>query len=113
MTIVRALELAALVFSVITGLLTSSLVIFKGGALVQLVEQHEQRINGIEQRGSPPIREHEKLDDEREARTRSDIKDMKDIVAKYSDMGAKLDAVKLQLEMVREQLAVKNNGNGK
>lgn len=114
MTMVRMLELAALIFSVLTGLLTSSLVIFKGGALVQLVDQHENRIVSIESRGSPPIREHERLDDEREARTRSDIKRMEDIITRYADMGAKLDTLNLKFEMLREQLSQKNgNGNGK
>lgn len=108
--LLRALEILALVFSVIAGLLTSSLVIFKGGALVQVVAGHETRLTSIEAKGSPPIREHEKLDDERELRTRADVKRMEGVVEKFADIGARVAAMDLKLELIREVLSNKNGG---
>ena len=103
----RVLELAALVVSLITGLMTASLVVFKGGALVNTVQSHETRLSKIELTGSPPISEHIKLDDAREDRTREAIKDVKEALAKITPLVGKVDVLDAKLDSLKEQIAKK------
>lgn len=105
----RAIEHISTLIGILTGSISIGLVILKGGGLVQKVDAHETRLSSIEARGSPPIAEHIKLDDEREARTRADIKDIKDAAMKMIELSAKVDVLSVKLDNLQDQLKRKPN----
>ena len=49
----------------VSGLLSIGLLVFKGGAITQVVTEHERRIEWVERNGSASLGEHVKYDDER------------------------------------------------
>lgn len=103
-TVLRVLELVSLVLCILTSLISASLIVFKGGALVQLIDGHEKRISQIEAQGSPRFTEHFKLDDAREERTRADIKRMEELITRYADLGAKLDGMSYKVDAIDRML---------
>lgn len=88
----------------ISGLLAIGLVVFNGGALVERVDNHEKRISHIEASGSPPIAEHIKLDDEREARTRADIVEIKTAAKQAASVKDEVSAVRGELAVVNVKM---------
>ena len=100
----EALEMGALVFSVIGSFSACALLVFKGGALVHTVETHELRLMKIESYGSPPYSEHFKLDDTRYERTMADIKRIESTLASLSEMKAQLEGIRQQLIDLKERI---------
>lgn len=73
---------------------------------MQLIDGHEKRISMIEAQGSPKFSEHFKLDDDRNDRTKADIKRLEDMVMKYSEIGAKVDGLRYQIDSMQKMIEV-------
>lgn len=111
MSAVRVLEVAALVFSVICSLLTVSIVVFKGGALTQQVQQNTDDIRDIKTGGSPTLKETVKgLTLEIESRKDSDAamgKRVDDLRVDFLDrMKAIAELLQLQIKQQIELIAL-------
>ena len=76
----------------LSGLLSIALLVFKGGVLLQTVDDHDRRIGVMEQGGSSMAREHIKLDDER--------------VQSLKDRTAKLEAIMSSIPNIERDVAV-------
>ena len=76
----------------ISGLLSIGLLVFRGGALLQTINDHDRRIVQMEIGGSSLAREHIKLDDER--------------VATLKDRTAKIEAVMASIPNIERDVAV-------
>lgn len=115
--LVRSLELAALTFSVICSLLTVSVVVFKGGALMQQVQQNTEDIRDIKTGGSPTLKETIKaLSLEIEARKDSDglmHKRVDDLRMDFIErMKAITELLQLQIKQQTELIALIRTQNG-
>lgn len=103
-TIVRSLELAALIFSVVCSLLTVSVVVFKGGALMQQVVQNTDDIRDIKTGGSPTLRETIRaLALEVESRKESDLLTNRRIDEMRQDFIGRIQEITRLLEKQIEQ----------
>jgi hypothetical protein len=76
----------------LSGLLSIALLVFKGGVLLQTVDDHDRRIGVMEQGGSSMAREHIKLDDER--------------VTSLKERTAKLEAIMSSIPNIERDVAV-------
>ena len=97
----------------LSGFLAIGLLIWKGGALVEKVDNHEARLSSIELLGSVGLREHSKMDDERVGDIKQRQNEMSlrmnhqeeslsrlmEIVGDIKAVNAKLDALKEQIKM--------------
>ena len=76
----------------LSGLLSIALLVFKGGVLLQTVDDHGRRISTMENGGSSLAREHIKLDDER--------------VTNLKERTAKLEAIMSSIPNIERDVAV-------
>ena len=76
----------------LSGLLSIALLVFKGGVLLQTVNDHDRRIVQMENGGSSMAREHVKLDDER--------------VTSLKERTAKLEAIMASIPNIERDVAV-------
>lgn len=106
--ILRVLEVAALVFSVVTGASSVGILLWKGGELAHTVVTHEQRITLIEGRGSPTLKEHVTVDDEREKRTVQRIERLESVFTTYLETSSKIQSdlarISQKVDDIKEQL---------
>lgn len=105
--ILRILEVSAIVFSVVTGACTTATLVWKGGAMAHAVETHEERLNKIELRGSPPISEHIKLDDERAANVKQRLEKLEAIFEAAMKMQGEVGRISQKIDDLKEQIARK------
>lgn len=105
--ILRVLEVSAIVLSVLVGTINLATIVWKGGAMAHAVETHEERLNKIEQRGSPPISEHIKLDDERAANVRQRLEKLEAIFEAAMKMQGEVARISQKIDDLKEQIARK------
>jgi hypothetical protein len=81
----------------LSGLLSIALLIFKGGVLLQTVDDHDRRIVQMEQGGSSLAREHIKLDDER-------VQNLKERTARLEAIMASIPNIERDVAVMRVQV---------
>lgn len=102
------------------GLLSIVLIIWKGGALAQRVDDHSRRLDQIELGGSIGLREHVKMDDERV----SDIKQRQvdvtqrlahqdETLTKLTELFGDVKVINVKLDAINEKIASVTNGKAK
>lgn len=89
----------------VSGMLSIALLVWNGGKVVAMVENHEQRLEGIEVRGSSGLQRHEALDDQR-------VGDITSRLRRCEDDGAQIRAtladIKGDLREIKAHLGIKN-----
>jgi hypothetical protein len=95
------LQVAATSLSMVIGFISIGLVVFKGGALVHEVQNHENRILTIEARGSPPIAEHIKLDDERNSNVKERLSRVESAVIVISTLQVEIGRIEEKLDAMK------------
>lgn len=86
------------------GLISICLLVWRGGALVQTVNDHGRRIDNIELGGSIGLREHVKLDDERVADIKLQTARLTNITDKQTDALADIRVIKSTMDSMQRQL---------
>lgn len=116
--ILRAFEVATIVFSAIGSAASICILVWKGGAFAHQVQTHETRLLRIEGMGSPNFNQHVLVDEEREKRTEARLQKLENIftiyvqnqteVMKiYSDMRADLSRISQKVDDIKERLVEK------
>lgn len=85
-------------------LVTIGALVFWGGGLWQMVGSHETRINNLEGRGSPGLRVHEAMDDERFSALKADVRAQSTIISTVGDMRGDLKVIQTKLDKLSEDL---------
>lgn len=102
--LIRVLEVSAIVFSVITGAMSVSVIIWKGGSMAQMLTAHEVRLMKIESAGSPTLDTHIKVDDERERNLKERMTKLEDIFKVALDMRSEMSRLSQQLTDLKEAM---------
>lgn len=85
-------------------LITIGALVFWGGGLWQMVSSHETRINNLESRGSPGLKVHEVMDDERFGALKIRVNNFENIVSVVADMRGDLRVIQTKLDKLQEDL---------
>src|SRR5512139_195226 len=85
-------------------LVTIGALVFWGGGLWQMVHSHETRINNLEGKGSPGLRVHEVMDDERFGALKSRVNSFEAIVGVVADMRGDLRVINTKLDKLQGDL---------
>ena len=86
--------------SVLCSLITAGIVVWRGGALANMVESHERRVLEIELHGSPGLREHVKEDDERVKGLVARVDRAEDTMKLLGEMKADIREIKTELRLI-------------
>lgn len=75
-----------------------AIMLLKGGAIIQRMDDYERRLGTVEQAGSRGLQVHERVDDERVSDLRSQIKRLTDITDKQSDISSDVKVIKATMQ---------------
>jgi hypothetical protein len=95
----------------ISGLLSIGLLIFRGGALLQVVSDHDRRIIQMENGGSSLAREHIKLDDERVATLKDRTSKLEAVMALIPNIERDVAVMRVQIDALLKALERDRNGS--
>lgn len=87
-----------------------AIMLIKGGAIIQRMDDYERRLGSVEQAGSRGLQVHERVDEERVGDMRVQIKRLTDITDKQSDISSDVKVIKatMQSDAVMTKMALES-----
>jgi hypothetical protein len=105
----RFFELGVTLLSALASAIAVGLVVFNGGSLCERVKSHEGRLSRIE--AQPLLVDHEKLDDEREARTVERITHLEQATEAFRTLQLEVKGMSVKLDTLTRTIEGRGAGN--